>query len=120
MGRRQRLGNVGAGAEAGIGEAFTFQAFQSVSVSACPLRLDENRLVPVESEPAQVLEDAVDELRTGAGLVEILDAHAELAAAVPRPMMADRRTVGMAEMQPPRRGRCKARDDHVDCCQMDS
>ena len=103
--RGQRLGDVGAGAEAGIDQARALQALERGRIRGRPLRLDQHRLVPVEAEPAQVLEDPVDELGPAARLVEILDPQPELAAALARPSMAERRAVGMAEMQPAGRRR---------------
>ena len=100
MRRGQRLRDVGAGAEAGIGEPARFQLVERGLVRRRPLRLDQHRSVPFEAEPAQVLEDAVDELGLAARLVEILDPEAELAAAFSRPGMAERRAIGVSEMQP--------------------
>ena len=65
-----------------------------------PLGLENWLAVPLEAEPGQVLEDPVDELRPAAAGIEILDPQPELAAAGPRPCMAQRRRIGMAQVQP--------------------
>ena len=65
-----------------IGEAALLERVERSLIGGGALRLDEDRLVPVEPEPAQVLEDAVDELGPAAGLVEILDPQQEFAAAL--------------------------------------
>ena len=83
MGRGQRLSDIGASAEAGVGEPPIAQLSQCLLVGERPLRLDEDRKVPAYAEPAQVFVNAVDEFRPGAGLVEVLDAQQEPALVAP-------------------------------------
>ena len=99
----QRLSDVGARAEAGIDEAARLRALQCRGVGGYPLRLHQDRLVPVKAEPAQIFEDAVDELGPAPRLVEILDPEQELPAVFARPRMPEDGAIGMAEVQPPGR-----------------
>ncbi len=63
------------------------QPVERLGIASRALRLDQHRLVPIEAQPAQILEDAVDELGPAAALVEILDPQQEFAAAFARPRM---------------------------------
>ena len=106
-------GDVGAGAEAGIDEALLAKPLERCRVGRATLRLHQHRLGPLEPEPFQVREDAVDELGPAARLVEILDAQQELAAAFARADCAKHGAVSVAEMQPSGRRRREARDYHA-------
>jgi hypothetical protein len=57
----------------------------------------------VEAEPFEILENAIDELRTAAARVQILDPQPELAGAGPRTGMAQYGRIGMAQVEPARR-----------------
>ena len=100
---RERLGDVGAGAEARIDEILRLEPFEGVRIAGRPLRLDDRLSVMGQPEPGQILENAADELRAAAARVEILDPEQESAAAGPRMGMAKRRRKGMAEVQASRR-----------------
>ena len=53
----------------------------------------------IEAEPLEILENAVGELRAATAGVEILDAQPELSSAGPGMGMAQRRRIGMAEVE---------------------
>ena len=103
MGRGQRLGDVGPGAETGIDETLRLEQFERFRVTRSALRLNDRLVVRRQAEPGQVLENAADKLRAAAAGVEILDPQQEFPAARPRLAMAQRRRKGMAQMQPSRR-----------------
>jgi len=118
--RGQRLGDVGAGAEAGIGEPARLQRLEGMLVRLGSLRLDENRLAPIQPQPAKVLIDAVNELAPRARLVEILDPQQGLPAACLRARMALDGAIGMAKVKPPGRRRREAGDEHFNRYRKDS
>ena len=99
----QRLGDVGAGAEAGVDQGLLLEAIQRLGVTPGALRLDDGLSVVLEAKPGEVLENLLDELRPAAAGVEILDPQQELPAAGARMGMAQRRRKGVAEVQPARR-----------------
>ena len=90
----------------------TPQFLERLGINGAAPRLDEHRLVPVETEPAQVLINAIDEFAAAAGCVEILDAQQEFAVAFPRPRVAEERAVSVSQMQPSGGRRREAADDH--------
>src|SRR6185369_3659372 len=98
--RGQRLRDFGARAEAGIGQPELTKFLQRSPIFVRPLRLDQNRLVPLDPEPAEVLIDAIDEFGLAARLVEIFDTQPELSAGLARSGMANGGAVGVPEMQP--------------------
>ncbi len=63
------------------------------------LRLAPHRLLPVEPEPPQVLEDRRLVFRPAAGRVDVLDAEQEPAARLPGHAGVEHRRIGMTEMQ---------------------
>jgi hypothetical protein len=69
----ERLGDVGACAEAGVDKVVVAQPGKSPFIGRGPIRLNLHRLVPFEAEPAQILENSVDEPGTRTALIEILD-----------------------------------------------
>ena len=91
MGRGQRLGDVGPGAETGIDETLRLEQFERFRVTRSALRLNDRLVVRRQAEPGQVLENAADKLRAAAAGVEILDPQQEFPAARPRLAMAQRR-----------------------------
>lgn len=101
----QRLGDVGAGAKAGIDQALFPQPTQGLTVKRGALGLDDRLTVPADAEPFEVLENAVDKFRPAAAGVEILDPEAELAAARPGLDMAQNGRIGMPEVEAARRRR---------------
>ena len=68
-----------------------------------PLGLDQRLAVMLKAKPGEVLEYSVDEFRAAASGIEILDAKAEQAAGSAGLRMAQRRRIGMAEVEPARR-----------------
>jgi hypothetical protein len=58
---------------------------QRLSIGNAPLRLHQDRLVPIETQPTQILKDPVDELGPAARRVEILDPDEKSAAVLLRP-----------------------------------
>ena len=54
----------------------------------------------LKSEPFEFLENAFDELRAAAARVEILNPQQEPAAAGPGAGMAERRRIGVPQMEP--------------------
>jgi hypothetical protein len=93
---------------------------QRLTVIRASVGLDQHRRVPIDAEPTQILFDARHELRAAAGLVEILDAQQEAAAAGARPGMPNDGAVGVAQVEPPGRRRREAGNDHRGCDRKDS
>jgi len=116
----ERLRDVGACAEAGIGEASRLQRLQRIFVCPGALRLNERRVVPIQSEPAQILEDSIDEFGAAARLVEVLDPQQEFSAGLARPRVSKHRTKSVPQVKPPRRRRREAGYEHLTCCRKDS
>ena len=100
--RGERLGDVGAGAKAGIDQAPRLQFVERRGVVRRSLRLDQRRLVGLDTEPGKILGDAGDEFSAAAGRIEILDPEEKLAAAPSCLSMAERRGQGVAEVKPTR------------------
>ena len=109
MWRFERGGDVRPGAEARIDQPRFAKPVERASISITALRLHQHRLVPLESEPAQILEDSVDELGPAASWVEVLDPDEEFIARLAR----QRRAVSVAEMQPSGRRWSETRDLHA-------
>ncbi len=63
------------------------------------LRLPPHWLLPSNTEPRQILEDAGHVLLAAAGYVDVLDAHQEAPAKAPRRIEAGQRRQRMAKMQ---------------------
>src|SRR5258707_12548964 len=110
----ERLGDVGAGAEAGIDQPERAQLLERGGISRGALGLDDRWPIPCEAEPMQVLFNARNELGAAARPVEVFDPQQELTAALARRGVADDGAKRMAEMEPPGRRRREAGDDHCD------
>jgi hypothetical protein len=93
-------GDCGAGAEAGIDEAAGAQPVQRLGVEREPFGLPHHLAVEFQAEPAQVLDDAVDERDAAAAGVDILDAEQEVAAAGAGEIVREHCREGMAEVEP--------------------
>lgn len=76
------------------------QLLESFGIGIGAARLDDLPIVVTDAEPFKVLENAVDELGTAAAGVEILDPEQEFPAAIPRNRMAERRRIGMSQVEP--------------------
>ena len=110
--RGQRGGDVGAGAEAGIDQAVAPAAGRAPRHRARPLATGPAAAPSQrDAEPAQILEDPVDELGPAAAGVEILDPQQE-SPPLAAPGMAERGGIGMAEVQPAGRRGGEAGGDH--------
>src|SRR5690606_23666350 len=105
---RRQLGDLAAREEALVHAAGRHEPRQRLLVERPALRLEVGRvgpayvrtLVPVESEPGELLEVPQHRLRARAGTVEVLDAHQESAAAQPGAGPGEERGAGVAEVQP--------------------
>jgi hypothetical protein len=110
--RSQGLGNVRSSAEAGESEAACLQVFERIFIRVPAFRLDQNGVVPFDPEPAKILENPTDELRSAPRLVEILDPQSELSSPAARSRMADCGTQCVTEVEPTGRGGCETGNDH--------
>jgi hypothetical protein len=113
VGRGQRLGDVRARAETGIDEPLSLELLQRLGIARGPFRLDYRLSVGLETEPGQVLEDAIDELRPAAARVQILDPQEEPTPAGACMGMAERRRKGVTQVKAPgwrRRKTCDLQD----------
>ena len=110
MRRGQRLGDLGAGAEAGVNQSVGLQPVERLLVVFGALRLDDRFAVDGQSQPVEVLEDAVPILRPAPPRVQVLDAEQELTAAGPRVGMAQDCRIGVAQVQPPGGRGCETCD----------
>ena len=79
------------------------EAIQRLGVTPGALRLDDGLSVVLEAKPGEVLENPLDELRPAAAGVEILDPEQEFSAAISCDGMAQRRRIGMSQVEPSRR-----------------
>src|SRR5580698_8339817 len=95
--------DVGAGAKAGIQQTSRDQLIQYGSVFRKMLRLHSHFVIPIETEPRQVLPDRGGELGAAACRVDILQAQQKLPAALSRTSPRDQRGECVAEMQIPGR-----------------
>ena len=78
-GGRDLLDDIPAGAEARVNHAKRREGFQRSKMRRRPLRLADDRPIPVEAEPDQVFEDAGFEFGPGAPLIQIFDPEQEAA-----------------------------------------
>jgi hypothetical protein len=108
MGSRGRARDVAAGAGAGVNRAQVFQSLERGGVGLPVFGLDERAFVPVEPEPAQVVESTGRCLGPDAAGIEVLDPqdHAAPGAAGRQP--GDEERAGVAQMQAPGGGRGEA------------
>ena len=104
--RGQRLGDVGAGAEAGIDKAERLQPLERGGIKLGALRLDDRRAVDRDPEPVEVLGNAVNEFCATPARIKVLNPEQEALPA----RAAKRGRIGMAKMEAPRRRRRKACD----------
>ena len=74
---------------------------------------DFRPLVPVETEPAQAVENAVDHFARRSLGVRVFDAQHERAAVPAREEPVEQRRAGAADVQVTRRRRGKTDADHV-------
>ena len=72
--------------------------------------MQDDRLVPQETEPAQILIDACDELGPATLAVGVFDAQQKLATAAAGQQPVEERGARIAEMQLAARARCEPSD----------
>ncbi len=70
---------LGPRAEARVGEPHAFKPLDIPFIYRCALALEEGPLVPVEAQPAQVVEKGLDGAGGGLAGVEVFDAQGERA-----------------------------------------
>ena len=103
------LGDLGAGAEARVGEPRRAEAVERRRVASAPLRLPVRTvrtahvgpLVPVDPEPAQLLEDAGLEPRTHPRAVQVLDPHRQDAPPGSHVQPGEQRGPGVPQVKGP-------------------
>jgi hypothetical protein len=105
MRRSQRLGDLGASAEACVDQPVRLQPVKCLQVSLGALGLDDRLAIDGQPEPFDILKNVLNILRTAAARVEILDPQQEFAAAGPGMGMTKDRRKGVAEVKPSRRRR---------------
>jgi len=93
--------------EAGVDETVALELAERQGIGRPAGRLQDDRLVPQEAEPAQILVDACDELGSAALAVGVLDAQQEPATAAPGEQPVEERGARIAEMQLAARARCE-------------
>ena len=109
--RGGRHGDIGTRAEAGVEQSRGAQRTERGAIGIEPARLADRRLVPVQLEPAQVLEYTLDEAFAAPPRVDVLDPQQETATSCACQIMRGDRGDGVAEMQPSGWARREARDD---------
>ena len=101
------------GAEARIEQPRCVEPAERRAVIVEMLGLATDRPVPIEAEPAQILDDGIRVFRAAAGMVDILDAQQETPAGLARRSPSLQRRADMPEMQIAGRARRKPGDDSV-------
>jgi hypothetical protein len=88
-----------ARAEAGVDHLQALQLLERAAVDVEMIGLAPDGAVPLDADPAQVLEDALLELRPAALPVDVLDPEQEPAARHPRRLVGEQRGIGVAQVQ---------------------
>ncbi len=104
-------GDGGAGAEAGIDEAAAPKPVQRLPVKIQPLGLEDYLPVPLDSEPAEILDDRIDMIGAGSARVDILDPKQEGASSAAREIVGEQGRESVAQMQLPGRARRESGDE---------
>jgi len=109
MGGAGDVGDLGPGAEAAVNQAAFGEGGEGGAIGLAAGRLEENRLLPDQTQPSEVVEDGFSESRLAARGVDILDAEQEApgGGGVERLQGG----VGVAAVQQSGRGRGEAADD---------
>jgi ribosomal protein S18 acetylase RimI-like enzyme len=102
------VGDLSARAEAGIDEPLLFQPVECGAVGIGARGLAQDRFLPVQAEPAQILEDRSGKFLAAARRIDVLDAQQEPFARLVRRDGGER----MAEMQQACWTRREPRDNH--------
>ena len=108
MGCGEGVLDVPAGAGAGVDRAQGAEAFESGDVMLAALALGVRTIraaavgafLPLESEPAEVLDQGLDEKGAAAGGVEVFIAQHERTAVLGGALLGDPEGLGMTEVQP--------------------
>ena len=74
-----------AGTEAGVEQPAVPKLVEGMTIGREAVALTHDRLLPVETQPAEILGDGGLELRAAAALVDVLDAQQEPSACRLRP-----------------------------------
>src|SRR5690606_25362715 len=90
-------------AEAGVDQAPSAQAGKRLGIMVDAPRLDQHLAVPIEAQPTQVFENALDKLGLAPAGIEIFDPQMKRAVVSPRGAMTQNRRIGVTKVQPPRR-----------------
>ena len=106
MGGRLGVLDIRPRAGAGVDEASFDEPRQSLPIEVGAFRLDE-RLIPVESQPLQVLNRQMCRARLVTRMVKVLHAHDNASADGSRPKPCDHERAHIAKVQSPRRTRCE-------------
>ena len=101
--------DIRAGAKAGINKRSITQTIESSFVFGSALGLHEDRPIPGQSEPIEVLENSIDIFLAASRLVEVLNAKPEFVAA----SAGHHGAVSMPQVQPASRGRRETRNLHL-------
>jgi len=104
------LGDVAAGAEAGVEDLGGVELFNGRGVGGKAVGLTEGGARPGEAEPVEVLLDGVIKFRADAGVVDVLEAEEEGAVVLVGEAVGDEGGVGVSEMQQSGGAGCKAGD----------
>src|SRR5262245_32755223 len=102
--------NVGTAAKARIDQAALVELVQPATVIGEMLGLAPYLAVPVEAQPAQVLEHRLLEFAPATADVDVLDAHQEAATRLPGAMPAGPGRIGASQVQLARRTGGETRD----------
>ena len=100
--RARGLGDVAAGAGAGVGQARFGKPGERGVVGVRPGGLKKHRPVPVETQPMQILFDPPRVIRADAARIEVFHAQEEPPACGAGAVVGEHRRKGVAEMEPPR------------------
>ncbi len=109
-------GDIPSGAETWIKEVALSQPLRRVTVILEMIRLPPDRLLPGETEPGEVFDDARDESGTAALEIDILDPQQEASASTAGEFLVQESGPGMAEMEPPIGARREPEDRRIMRC----
>ena len=109
---------LGAGAEAGIGEAPGLELRDRLGVDVGSTALVVGTFVPVESEPGEVVHDETSRLRVLGAWVEVLDSQDHAAAGGARRQPCQEARECVPQVHAPGGSRRKAPDDLLVFCQF--
>lgn len=108
--RCNRSGNIAARTPARIDQAALPQCFEASRIIRKMLRLTPHRLFPAQSQPIQILCDAVDKRLARPAGINILDAQKETPAISLRRVEIQKGRKRVAEMKMPIRRWCKSKN----------